>query len=253
MTSPRTLTVIFLVSLMFCSFTRNQTIDTSESLIPLISPPKSWELIQGKSLSPRVEVGFVKKASSGLCPSINLAVEEINCSEHQYIQAVKKLYEEDRDTRWRDLGQIQTRIGKGKLTEIDMPSKWGPIRMVQLIFIHSKKAYIVTAAAPKKEFAKYHSEFDECLSSFTLTDDLYCSIESVEKKDLLKDKVEHLKHTGLMLSAQKENNISSWEKECSTFEKFISENFADLGLHWQLLIMKSALEQARVTIISKDA
>jgi len=122
-------------------------------------PPKNWEIADPRSLSPRVKIAFIKNTGKGLCPSINLAVEQTQVSLSDYLKAVKAIHEQDRNNRWRALGKVRTAAGLAQLTEIDSSSEWGSVRLLQLILLKSGTAYVLTAAALKEEFSDFYKEF----------------------------------------------------------------------------------------------
>lgn len=241
-----------LASLLLCSSTICSSTECNAGFA-LFCPPKKWEIVDARALSPRVTVGFVKKLGSGFSPSINLATEKIRCTEMEYLKTVRSLYEADRETRWRDVGTIHTKAGDARLTEIDMKSKWGPVRMMQMLFIRGDTVYILTAAAPKKQFSKYTDDFHQCFTSFSLEDDLLKMMQTEEELSLITNKINCLKETKGKLSLEKNADSSLWQKECSATEKFLSESFPHHGAYWQMLMMKHIIEQASSPSEGKDA
>ena len=66
-------------------------------------PPKGWEIAQSQSTSPHVKNGILSKRTKKkvLFFSINLAVEEVGIgSLSDYLNAVKAIYEQNRNNRW---------------------------------------------------------------------------------------------------------------------------------------------------------
>src|SRR5271163_2722042 len=82
-------------------------------------PPAGWEIADPKFLAKRVQIAFLKKKKEGFSPSINLAIEQVEISEKEYLNAVKIIHEGDRNNRWRLLGKVRTAAGIAQLTEID--------------------------------------------------------------------------------------------------------------------------------------
>jgi len=204
-------------------------------------------MIDAKALSPRVLAGFVKKSKAGFCPSMNLSIEQVDLPLHKYVQEVKKLHEKDRTTRWRDLGSIKTGAGLARLTEIDSKSKWGDVRMLQMILVKEGKAYILTTAAPKEDFATFYPEIKKSLSSFVQSNDLFSLITDEEKKKRLVQKITRIKESYVGLCHNKEIGAPSFEKEWKELETCLREDYAVLGSFWQLQVLQSIEEDLLVS------
>lgn len=195
----------------------------SEENYCYFKPPKEWELAQSKNLHGSVKIGFLtKSASSGFCPSLNLATEKVDIPLEAYIKAVKTIHESNRKNRWRDLGRMNTPSGPARLTEIDTHSEWGPIRLLQLISIKDGTAYILTAASLKEEFGQFHQEFKKVFQTFTITPDLMASITDAKKRAAVKQKME-------------EEN-----KDWKSFQNYILKDFDDMGAYWKILFLAYA-------------
>lgn len=139
---------------------------------PLFSPPKAWKLVTQKNKEhSRVKIGFVGEATRGFSPSINVATEEIgDTTLTEYLKAAKAIYEKTPHNRWRQLGKIQTASGESTLTEIDTRTEWGDVRLMQMIFIKDRKAYIMTAASLREDFGQHLKEFQTAFQSLSLID-----------------------------------------------------------------------------------
>lgn len=129
-------------------------------------PPEGWENAPIESLSPRIQAAFVLKKWQRFRPSINLSVEPLSASLEEYVQAVRHLHEQHPSTRWRYLGSMDTGAGLGALTELDMTTEWGDVRMLQLLIVREGNAYTVTGAALKSDFPKYYKIFHKTLKNF---------------------------------------------------------------------------------------
>ncbi len=206
-------------------------------------PPKGWLAANPESLSPRVQIGFLGKNKKGFCPSLNLALEEVQVSLAEYLKAVKQIHEADRNNRWRSLGKIRTRAGEAELTEMDTKTQWGAIRLLQLILIKQGTAYILTAAALKEEFPQFYKEFQTAFQSLDIVEDLFAIIPSQERRDALKQKQIQLREALLAASEKKFEDRNFQKKYWEPFQKKIVEDFADMGAHWQELALKSIQEE----------
>lgn len=211
-------------------------------------PPKDWELANPKMLSPRVKIGFIGLTKKELRPSVNLAVEQVDISLHEYVSAVKKIHESDPNNRWRDLGKFSTSAGEARLTEIETKSEWGDVRLLQLIIIKNKAAYIVTASALREEFSRFYKDFQSVFRSFTITSDLIGAVPCLQKRQKLQSQM-----TTLLTSLKKEKKDSDSFETAFAGEKFqsqtwlpfqnsIIQDYADMGAYWQVLILQSTHE-----------
>jgi hypothetical protein len=189
-------------------------------------PPSSWSLADPSTLSKRVKVAFFGKGEKGFQPSLNLSVEEIATSASEYLKAVKKIHEKDSAKRWRHLGKFNTAAGEAMLTEIDTRNSWGAIRLLQLIFVKEKSAYILTACALKEEFVKFYKDFQKAFHSFTLTRDLTEAVSPSLRREELRSQL-----------AKMQEAASPEDKE--HFRRKILDDFTDMGSYWQLLMASS--------------
>jgi hypothetical protein len=180
----------------------------------------------------QVKMAFVDKAKKeGFCPSLNLAIENVEGTLNEYLSDVKAIHEQDRNNRWRKLGKVRTLAGDAQLTEIDTLSNLGPVRMLQLILIKEGSAYIMTAAALKKDFCSYYRDFQEAFHSLNVTHDLLDAIPQLERKTAIKHEREKL--------------ISS-PQEFSSFQKMVLEDFKDMGLFWQTLTIENTRQMTLI-------
>lgn len=195
-------------------------------------PPEGWMPAAPDTLSPSVKVGFIDPKNFGFRASLNLAEEAIDCTLDEYLDAVKAIHSADRHNQWIYLGKFPTKAGQAALTQIDTNSSWGPLRMLQLILVHNNKAYILTAAASKKDFPNLVKTFRQSLNSLSITENLFSAVPSEEKRQhLLK-----LKTTSLL-----SKKTEDWEN----FENEVLHNFKDLGTHWQALLLAEAITERK--------
>lgn len=192
-------------------------------------PPDGWVPADPKTLSPLVKIGFLDTKTFGFRASLNLAEEIIDCSLDEYLAAVQKIHVTDHHSSWANLGKIPTKAGEGTLTQIDSNSAWGPVRMLQLVLVHDQKAYILTAAASKKEFPKLVKTFKESLCSLSVTDDLLSRIENEGKRV----------HLSELKTAYLKDGKEAWE---NLQNEVLHEN-KDLGAHWQALVLAETLKE----------
>lgn len=200
-----------------------------ESSLPFFTPPSGWEMQVPSSVTPHVKILFTLPHKEGLSPSMNLSIEPTSLSQEEYIKTVKSLHEEDRNKEWQLLGKMQTKAGLAQLTQINTLSEWGPVRILQLIFVKEGFAYVITAAALKKEFSSYYSLFHKALRSFTLTNDLIDALPLLEKRDSLRS----LRESLLVKQVQEER-----ESSFHSFAKEVHAQASELGPYWEYLLLQ---------------
>lgn len=240
----KALLLIIVSSFFFtAAFAKNSiasAVETTSASQCYFVPPTDWEISDPRTLSPKVKISFLKNSGKGFCPSINLAIEETDVSLSEYLKAVKAIHEQDRKNQWRSLGKVRTVAGMAQLTEIDTTSEWGPVRILQLILIKDKHAYVLTAAALKEELSNHYKEVQSAFRSLTISHDLLENIPQQERRDMLKDK-----QRALYNAATPAEDTVFKEKYWAPFEKMVVDNFSDMGAYWQILVLRNAHEQLK--------
>jgi len=135
-------------------------------MVGIFSPPPNWEYIILPETPPCIKATFVGESSSPLKPSINIAQENISISEEAYLKAVKAIHDEEPNTKWKKTGKITTQVGIATLAEIDSKNSLGDLKMIQMILIKDKVAYIITGAAVKEDFPKIVQQLLQSCRSF---------------------------------------------------------------------------------------
>lgn len=131
--------------------------------------PEGWQYADEKVLPKNVKLMVVGKGSKEMPPSINLGYEEFNGTLKDYLKIVKEFNQSQGDP-WRDLGTIQTKAGPASLSQLEMKSQWGNLKMMHLILKKDSVIYILTASSLKDEFSKYYPIFFKALQSFQVKD-----------------------------------------------------------------------------------
>ena len=190
-------------------------------------PPKDWEIVDPKQLSPLVQVMFMGKAEDNFAPTINLAIEETDANLKEYFKGVKEFHKSNPEETWRDLGKFSFRSGDGRLTEITSPSPVGEIKMLQTIFVKNNTAYVMTAAVLKKDFLKHQSLILDSLRSLTIIPDLFSAIEQPEEKAKIETAFASLGQKTTPQEAQ-------WEE----WQTLLGTSYSQMGEHWHFLALK---------------
>ena len=197
--------------------------------IPLFTPPLNWQCAEPKNASDYVQVGFVGAGSTPFRPSVSLSTEEIDSSLKEYVKAVKELHLADPGTAWRDLGKFSMVAGTGRLVEISSSSPWGPVKILQAIFVlDGKMAYILTATALKKEFPLLQKEILQSLQSLSLQPSLVSALADASKKEKLEALFSDLGNVS------EEEKKTQWEQ----VKKEILQGYPEMGSHWHFLALK---------------
>lgn len=202
--------------------------------IVFFNPPPDWECVFPSNLSPCIQVGFLGKGSTQFRPSINLAIEMIDIGLKEYVKAVKEIHLAQTGTTWRDLGKFKTQSGMGRLTEIGTTSPLGPVKMLQMIIVAGKTAYIMTGAAISKDFLRFQEQFLKAFQSLRVADDLFTPLSS-EKKAQFESFFAEL---APLIADEAERN-AKW----MDLQKLVSEESSEMGNYWQILVLKSGREK----------
>lgn len=213
----------------------------------VFTPPKGWMVADPKSLSPRVKISFLTEGKKEYCPSLNLASEKADLSLEDYLKAVKRIHQKDKNHRWRDLGKIDTAAGEARLTEIESKTPFGPARLLQMIHIHDKVAYVLTASALKSEFAAHSKEFQKAFHSFTIKENLFEMLEKKEQQESLKTALQELltawqKSPSSIKSHKVDEDEDFQRAHFLPFQKKVVEEYSEMGSYWQILMLQFAYE-----------
>ena len=195
-------------------------------------PPPGWEMADPSLSTQLTNASFISQAHPGC--SISLSVEPTEGSLKDYVAAVKALFVQDPNARWREIGPYKTASGEGRLVEIEMKSAMGDMRQLQLIQLHNDVAYIVTTSAPKGYFAILAPTFKKVLQSFSCTTDPLIALNDKAKRTVL------------------ENAISAFQTKEKTVEspgialrKVVLEDFSEMGALWQIAVLQMARDTSK--------
>lgn len=158
-------------------------------------PPKGWEMIDPKVLLPEVKV-MVKgkpKSDAHIPPSLNLALENTDLSLREYLDAVREMNTSDESRNWAEVGTIRTKAGEMVLTQLDLTTNWGEVRLFQAIMVKKGVAYVITATAQRDEFSLFSDDFNSSIASFTINKDIFQMVCDRAKRKELKTLVSQAK------------------------------------------------------------
>jgi len=218
----------------------------------LFNPPENWKVADSKLLPASVKVMVVGNGKSDFPPSINLGYEKHGGNLKNYLKMVKAI-NDAQGADWKDLGTIRTQAGNASLSQVDVNSEWGPLRMMHVILVKDGFAYILTAAALKVEFSLYYKEFFQAMRSLRFNQDVFQVIpktadrEKLRSADLkLKSRWKNLLRRiplpeDLSLQAFYEeafNNNDFQEKHWKPYKEMIMHDYHSLGNDWQNRILE---------------
>lgn len=130
-------------------------------------PPEGWVPVDSKELTGNIKIKYIGKGNGSIAPAITLMVKPFSGTLKDYLKKVKAINDSHGD-EWKDLGLIKTDAGKGSLSQLDMKTQWGYIRIMHLILIKDGNVYVLTASAPKEEFGRFYAQFFTALRSLKI-------------------------------------------------------------------------------------
>ncbi len=102
-----------------------------------------------------------------LPPSMNLGTETFDGTLKDYLKIVKNV-NDARHAEWKELGTIRTEAGNASLSQADIKTEWGDVRMMHVIMLHDGTVYILTAAALKEEFPNFYKDFFKSMTTLKI-------------------------------------------------------------------------------------
>lgn len=187
----------------------------------LFTPPKGWRFGDQKSLGQHVQIMVIGKGKNTYPPSINLATEKFTGTLKDYLKIVKKINDSEKII-WKDLGPIRTQAGNVNLSQIEMQTEWGQVKMMHAIIVRDQTAYIMTAAALKDEFPDYYKDFFSSIQSLRINKDLYETVKDSKERVKLKKINEDLENQFDLLLKE---NYPSTPREIFESSRFQNGNW----------------------------
>lgn len=142
---------------------------TQEQAEIKFTPPTGWRFTENSGLPKSVKIMVVGQGKHEFPPSMNLGTEHYDGTLKDYLKIIKNI-NATRHADWKDLGTIHTEAGNASLSQVDMHTEWGDVRMMHVILAHEGTIYILTAAALKDEFPAYYKDFFKAMTSLKISD-----------------------------------------------------------------------------------
>ena len=206
---------------------------------PFFIAPKSWKVANPKTYTKYIQIAFSKNETSICRPSLNLSMQETDLTLDEYTKEAQNIHQKDPNTTYTILGNINIFQGKTNLSQIDQKIHSTNYQLLQMIFIKDNIAYIMTASSKKDDMLKNHQTFLDTFSSFKITHDLFSLVSDKSKQNILKQKYGHL------ITSSKNLSDKQIKKNLSSFEKYLDNNFQNLGKYFQVLLLKKAYKEIK--------
>jgi len=248
--------IFFLLALFSTLYGSEKASDPDKPGALIFTPPKDWAAADPSVLPKSVKMMVVGKGKKEYPPSINLGIEPFKGSLREYLKVVKAV-NESQGSDWKDLGMVVTDAGKASLSQVDMRTNWGDVRLMHVILIKNGNAYILTAGALKEEFPVFYKEFFQAMTSIYFNKDVFERVEPKRKRNRLKrafDKV--AKHYA---EIAKEKSGSQFEERFKDetfqngswlpFVRMVETDYADQGEPWK----KDFFEEVKSQLIAQTS
>jgi len=234
------------VALLLLSLLITSLLSASPPFFPTFTPPTGWLLADPSKLEEGVQVGFIESKRRLFSPSISLTLESVGDIDlKNYLEAVKTHYRADRTNRCRELGILDTSLGKATILQIEMENQWGEIRILQAISLHAGHVIIQTAASLKEDFARVQELFLSTFKSLSVYPTLFDSIDSPQFESKVKTMMtcwnkycDSSRDDRATLFASSFFQSNQWRP----LVNFIEREYAAQGPCWQFLAIKHLKE-----------
>jgi hypothetical protein len=224
----------------------------------IFKPPAGWHFAEKTTLGPHTKVMVVGKGAHEYPPSINLVTENFSGTLKEYLKIVKEI-NKAKGEEWKDLGKIKTQSGEASLSQVDMKTEWGVVRLMHVIYLKEGTVYILTAASLKDEFAKFYKEFFNSFTSFKINKTVFELISDKKKRTLLEKAVADLEQAWkpILQMAMKENpamsrgevskkafaNEEFQKKYWEPFKVILTQHFKEMSSRWQNDVLTQTQER----------
>jgi len=202
-------------------------------------PPKDWIVVNPSTYTKYIKVMFAKNEKAICRPTIILSTQETDLSLDDYTNTAKKEHEIDPNITYKILGQLDLLTGKASLSEVSKTVNGIDYKILQLISIKDKTAYVLTAASKKEEVVDNYKIFTDSFKTFELLDDLFSKVSIKSKKNLLAKKYkEFILNSKNLTDKQNKKNLVS-------FEKYLDKNYQNEGKYFTMLVIEKALKEIK--------
>ncbi len=207
----------------------------------LFTPPEGWSVADPSQLPPRVKVMVIGKGAANYPPSMNLGMEPYKGTVNDYLKSVKAI-NDSHGSEWKNLGMITTQAGNASLSQVDMTTQWGDVRLMHVILKKDGILYVLTAAALKSEFSTFYKDFFAAFRSVRFNKDAFSMLASSRRKSELQKAVKTLQDNWQAYIQQ--NNASGnlaavfqsdpfYHEQWLPFVQMLEKDYSDMGPVWK--------------------
>ena len=215
---------------------KSNAVSENEPGAVVFTPPPGWKMANSNQLPGSVQFMVVGKGQGDVPPSMNLATEPYSGTLKQYLKIVKSI-NDSKGAEWKDLGSIRTDAGNANLSQVDKKTQWGEMRMMHAILLKNHTIYIVTAAAPKEEFARYYKDFFQSIRSLRINKDIFELVSNQKRREALRNSISELK------TEWKNSPVDSQDKLWTAFMEKINKDYSDMSLNWNQTLQKTVKDE----------
>lgn len=210
----------------------------------LFTPPEGWFVADPNILTKRVKVMVIGKGLSEYPPSINLGMESYKGTVKDYLKTIKAI-NDAQGAEWKDLGSIQTQAGNASLSQVDMKTEWGEVRLMHVILQKSGTLYVLTAAALKDEFPVYYKDFFTAFRSLRFNKEALEMVASARRRTDLQKQIQQIKdewYTFYLKQKQIDSTQTPEEifvkdpfktDKWDSFTSMLEKDFSDMSPSWR--------------------
>lgn len=232
---------------------KEQPLDPEESVV-LFTPPMGWHMADPSELPPHIRIMVLGKGPSTVRPSLSLNIHSYDGTLKQYLKMVKAT-NEAQGYEWKDLGTIRTEAGNASLSQFDQKNPHGVIRLMQVILIKNKMAYVLTASSLADEFSLFYKDFFAAMRSLRVTKDPIDLLTSSQQKTQLRNAIQSVKSQWLAeIAKKKTENTKKEPQELAAavfnspdfqksvwlpFKEMISQKYGMMGADWQNIVLNN--------------
>ena len=135
----------------------------------IFTVPKGWASVEREQLPSNIECLVVGSSKTSFPPSINLSTENFKGSLEDYLNIVKNISKEE-GSKFKKLGQIETHAGTASLSQTDLNTEYGKVRLMHAMLLHNETMYILTTSALSKEYVAFYPLFFHTMQSFQISE-----------------------------------------------------------------------------------
>ena len=128
------------------------------------SPPSNWGLTAPDPTRPTIRFTAVREQGLSYPAMIYLGIHPYKGTLKNYLHTIETM-EKAQGGTWKDLGSINTGLGKASFSQVDYKTHFGEMRHLLVLKVENGEAYLLTAAAKKEDHPKLYEEIFNSLKT----------------------------------------------------------------------------------------